>query len=80
MKVWDVMSGRELHSLSVRQRIQGSMMASIGVYFIGFASDNRLVTVSDAITRLGSCDWTRTAHARDRACSVAVASMALTVE
>ena len=24
-------------------------MASIGVYFIGFASDNRLVTVSDAI-------------------------------
>jgi WD40 repeat protein len=46
VKVWDVMSGRELHTLA---GVQGSMIAAIGVYFIGFASDNRLVTVSDAI-------------------------------
>jgi len=46
VKVWDVMSGRELYTLA---GVQGSMMASIGVYFIGFASDNRLVTISDAI-------------------------------
>jgi hypothetical protein len=25
------------------------MMASLGVYFIAFASDNRLVTISDAV-------------------------------
>src|SRR5689334_896305 len=43
--VWDVLSGRELQRLS---GAQGSIMAPIGVYFIGFASDNRLVTVSDA--------------------------------
>jgi WD40 repeat protein/uncharacterized caspase-like protein len=51
VKVWDVMTGRELQSLSTVQAtgIQGSMMASLGVYFIGFASDNRLVTISDAI-------------------------------
>jgi WD40 repeat protein len=46
VKVWDVMSGRELHSLA---GVQGSMMAAVGVYFVGFASDNRLVTVSDAV-------------------------------
>ncbi|HEU4507742.1 MAG TPA: caspase family protein [Pyrinomonadaceae bacterium] len=46
VKVWDVMSGRELHTLA---GVQGSMIAAMGVYFIGFASDNRLVTVSDAI-------------------------------
>ena len=46
VKVWDVMSGRELHTLA---GVQGSVIASVGVYFIGFASDNRLVTVSDAI-------------------------------
>lgn len=45
-RVWDVMSGRELQTLS---GTQGSMMASIGVFFIAFASDNRLVTVSDAV-------------------------------
>ena len=51
VKVWDVMNGRELHSLSPSQStgFQGSVMASLGVSFIGFASDNRLVTVSDAI-------------------------------
>jgi len=46
VRVWDVMSGRELQSLS---GTQGSMMASIGVYFIAFTSDNHLVTISDAI-------------------------------
>jgi WD40 repeat protein len=50
VKVWDVMSGRELHSLAGQVGgIQGTMMAALGVYFVGFASDNRLVTVSDAI-------------------------------
>ena len=46
VKVWDVTSGRELYTL---RGVQGSMIASLGVYFIGFASDNRLVTVSDAV-------------------------------
>ncbi len=46
VKVWDVMSGRELHTLS---GVQGSIGSAIGVYYIGFASDNRVVTVSDAI-------------------------------
>ena len=46
VRVWDVNSGRELQSLS---GTQGSMMASIGVYFIAFASNNQLVTMSDAI-------------------------------
>ena len=45
--VWDVMSGREVNRLV--GGATGSMMASIGVYFIGFASGNRLVAVSDAI-------------------------------
>ena len=51
VRVWDLMNGRELHSLSASQStgFQGAMMASLGVTFIGFASDNRLVTVSDAI-------------------------------
>ncbi len=51
VKVWEVLNGRELHSFSPGQStgLQRSMMASLGVFFIGFASDNRLVTVSDAI-------------------------------
>ncbi|HKY42632.1 MAG TPA: WD40 repeat domain-containing protein, partial [Pyrinomonadaceae bacterium] len=51
IRVWDVMSGRELHSLDASQStgFQGSMMAALGTYFIGFASDNRLVTISDSI-------------------------------
>ena len=44
--VWDVMSGREVQKLS---GTQGTMMAAMGVYFIGFLPDNRLVTASDAI-------------------------------
>jgi WD40 repeat protein/uncharacterized caspase-like protein len=43
--VWDVLSGREVHHLA---GTQGSIAGSLGVYFIAFASDNRLVTVSDA--------------------------------
>ena len=46
VKVWDVMSGRELYTLA---GVQGSVIASAGVFFMGFASDNRLVTVSDSI-------------------------------
>ena len=45
-RVWDVLSGRELYSLA---GAQGSILASAGVYFIAFASNNRLVTASDAI-------------------------------
>lgn len=45
VKVWDVNSGREVLSLSGPQ---GTISAGFGVYFIGFASNNRLVTVSDA--------------------------------
>src|SRR6185503_6489724 len=44
--VWDVLSGRELQRLG--GATQGSFMGLLGVFFIGFASDNRLVTVSDA--------------------------------
>jgi WD40 repeat protein/uncharacterized caspase-like protein len=44
VKIWDVNSGRELHTLAGPQ---GTVTAALGVYFIGFASDNRLVTVSD---------------------------------
>jgi WD40 repeat protein len=40
------MSGREVQKLA---GTQGTMMASLGVYFIGFAPNNQLVTVSDAI-------------------------------
>lgn len=46
VKVWDVTSGRELHTLA---GAQGSMYAAIGVYFIGFAANNQLVTISDAV-------------------------------
>ena len=44
--VWDVMSGRELQRLAGSQ---GTVMASIGIYFLAFTPDNRLVTVSDAV-------------------------------
>jgi WD40 repeat protein/uncharacterized caspase-like protein len=45
VKVWDVNSGREVQTLTGPQ---GTIGAGFGVYFIGFAADNRLVTVSDA--------------------------------
>lgn len=44
--VWDVMSGRELQRLA---GTQGSVMAAMGIYFLAFTPDNRLVTVSDAV-------------------------------
>jgi WD40 repeat protein len=43
--VWDVLSGRELQHFA---GTQGTMMASMGIYFLAFTADNRLVTVSDA--------------------------------
>ena len=45
VKVWDVTSGRELQTLAGSQ---GTMYAAIGVYFIDFAANNQIVTVSDA--------------------------------
>jgi WD40 repeat protein/uncharacterized caspase-like protein len=45
VKIWDVNSGREVQTLAGPQ---ATISAAVGVYFIGFASDNRLVTVSDA--------------------------------
>ena len=44
--VWDLMSGRELQKFT---GAQGTVMASIGVYFLAFTPDNRLVTISDAV-------------------------------
>ncbi|MCA1578212.1 MAG: caspase family protein [Acidobacteria bacterium] len=44
VKVWDVNSGREVQTLTGPQ---GTVTAAIGVFFIGFASDNRIVTASD---------------------------------
>jgi len=44
--VWDVMSGRELQRFAGSQ---GTIAGSMGVYFIAFTPDNRLVTVSDAV-------------------------------
>lgn len=47
VKVWEVTSGREVQTLAGSQ---GSLLASIGVYFIGFGANGRtVVTVSDAI-------------------------------
>jgi WD40 repeat protein/uncharacterized caspase-like protein len=44
VKVWDVLTGGEVHTLAGPQ---GSITAAIGVYFIGFAANNQLVTISD---------------------------------
>src|SRR5690349_223257 len=46
VKIWDVNSGRDVLTLAGPQ---ATISAAIGVYFIGFAADNRLVTVSDAV-------------------------------
>jgi WD40 repeat protein/uncharacterized caspase-like protein len=46
--VWDVNSGRELHRLGGSSQ-GSSMMAPLGVYFIAFTPDNRLVTMSSAV-------------------------------
>jgi WD40 repeat protein/uncharacterized caspase-like protein len=44
VKVWDVTTGRELHTFAGPR----SVMSIIGVYFIDFATNNQLVTLSDA--------------------------------
>ena len=46
--VWDVMSGREVQKLTASGS-QGTIMGAMGVYFVAFASDNRIVTAGDAI-------------------------------
>src|SRR6185436_11916076 len=46
VRIWDVTSGRELQVLAGSQ---GSLAASIGVYFIAFTGAGQIVTVSDAI-------------------------------
>jgi len=45
VKIWDVQSGREVQTLAGPQ---GSLAAAIGIYFIGFAANNQVVTISDA--------------------------------
>jgi WD40 repeat protein/uncharacterized caspase-like protein len=45
VKIWDVISGREVQTLAGPQ---GAVVAAMGVYFIGFAANNQIVTVSDA--------------------------------
>ena len=45
VKIWDVLSGREVQTLAGPP---GALAASFGVYFIGFAANNQIVTVSDA--------------------------------
>lgn len=46
VKVWDVITGRELQTLAGEQ---GTILSSIGVYFIAFTGDGRVVTISDVI-------------------------------
>jgi WD40 repeat protein/uncharacterized caspase-like protein len=46
VKIWDVTSGRELQTLAGPQ---STISAAMGVYFIGFAANNQLVTISDAV-------------------------------
>jgi WD40 repeat protein len=46
VKIWDVTSGKELQTLAGSQ---GSIMSSLGVYFIAFTADGRIVTIGDAI-------------------------------
>lgn len=46
VKVWEVTSGREVQTLTSGEGV----LASIGgIYFIGFSSNSRLVTISDAV-------------------------------
>src|SRR5215213_3895393 len=46
VKIWDVTSGREMQTLAGPQ---STISAAMGVYFIGFAANNQLVTISDAV-------------------------------
>src|SRR5258705_11476942 len=50
VKVWEVTSGREVQTLTSGE---GGLASSIaGVYFIAFSSNDRLVSISDAIRGL----------------------------
>ena len=46
VKVWEVTSGREVQTLTSGE---GGLASIGGIYFIGFSSNNRLVTISDAV-------------------------------
>ena len=46
VRIWDVISGRELQTLTGSQ---GSLAASLGVFFIAFTGDGQIVTAGDAI-------------------------------
>jgi len=46
VKVWEVTSGREVQTLTSGE---GGLASVGGIYFIGFSSNNRLVTISDAV-------------------------------
>lgn len=46
VKVWEVASGREVQTLTSGE---GGLASVGGIYFIGFSSNNRLVTISDAV-------------------------------
>ena len=47
VRIWDVVSGRELHVLEAAA--SGSFTSVMGIIFVDFTSDGRLLTVSDAI-------------------------------
>ena len=47
VKIWDVVSGRELHVLEAATA--GTFTSVMGIIFIDFTTDGRLITVSDAI-------------------------------
>ena len=47
VKIWDVVSGRELHVLEAAS--SGTVTSMMGIIFIDFTSDGRLITVGDAI-------------------------------
>jgi WD40 repeat protein/uncharacterized caspase-like protein len=56
VKVWEVLSGREVQTLT--GGAQASFMSAFGVSFIGFSADSRkLVTVSDAIRVWDTATW-----------------------
>ena len=47
VKIWDVTSGREVQTLTAGEA--GIASSLVGVYFIAFSSNDRIVTISDAI-------------------------------
>ncbi|HEV7475457.1 MAG TPA: hypothetical protein VGN90_15495 [Pyrinomonadaceae bacterium] len=64
VKVWDVTSGREVQTLTSGE---GGMAASlVGVYFVAFSSNDRLVTIGDAVRVWGCYDRQYPFDNRDR--------------